>query len=134
MKLAMVSSSLMAKYNRMDAEFMIYVSENKKDIEHYERAFDSKVLIDLLLQLPCLAKECLGKVCNSCSLPDYDRFIRRYPFIAASIVMTDKNCINNTMKERINYIRRELFRVQSVTDQLEKSKQNSAEEGKDGAK
>jgi len=51
-KIAIVSSSQMAKYGRMDAGFFVMLDEIKEDVERFEKRFDRQSLFEW------------GKICN----------------------------------------------------------------------
>ena len=53
-KIAIVNSTQMAKYNRMDAGFFIMLDKMKEDVERFEGQFDGQSLIKILMSFPGL--------------------------------------------------------------------------------
>ena len=54
MKTAVVVSSQMAKYNRMDVGFFVMSDEIKEDVARLEKQFDRQYLTEILMSFPGL--------------------------------------------------------------------------------
>lgn len=61
-KVAIVNSSQMAKYNRMDAGFFVMSDEIKEDVKRLEKQFDRQSLIKILMSFPDEIKNLLKKI------------------------------------------------------------------------
>jgi len=53
-KIAIVNSSQMVKYDRMDAGFFVMLDGMKEDVARLEKQFDRQTLIEVLMSFPGL--------------------------------------------------------------------------------
>ena len=87
-KIAIVNSSQMSKYGRMDAGFFVMLDEIKEDVERLEKQFDRQMLIKILLSFPDEIKNLLKKI-PAASLISIVKN-RRIPVIQNRLVCREK--------------------------------------------
>lgn len=115
-RIAIISSSQMTKYGRMDAGFHLAVQSVTERVAELEAAGNPGLLVGKLLALPKHAKECVeplltGSSAFPASVDRLDRAIQQYPYIAFALAERHLAAARKRAQEKVDQAIAELNQV-----------------------